>query len=139
MSERQLHLEVVRLLRRAGILFLHPANGGKRLKSEAFMLSLMGLQAGVPDLLVLSPLPRRSTVRGVAIELKSPTGRVSPEQDRWMRALRSAGWIAVVCRSVEDVETLLAEVGLVERKPAPSPVPHGLDGAEAPHATPEID
>ena len=139
MTERALHFATVRRLRRLGVLFLHPANGGKRLISEAVALSQMGVQAGVPDLLILTPLPRRPAARGLAIELKGPRGRVSPEQHRWLACLRSAGWLAEVCSSIDQVNALLAETGLSDGEPGPAPVAHGLDAAEAPDAAPEID
>ena len=37
-----------------------------------------------------------------SIEVKTPTGRVSPEQRQWLEAVQTAGGIAGVARSVED-------------------------------------
>ena len=37
-----------------------------------------------------------------SIEVKTPTGRVKPEQQQWMDAVQAAGGIAGVARSVED-------------------------------------
>ena len=37
-----------------------------------------------------------------SIEVKTPIGRVKPEQQQWLDAVRSAGGIAGVARSVED-------------------------------------
>jgi hypothetical protein len=37
-----------------------------------------------------------------SIEVKTPTGRVKPEQQQWLDAVQSAGGIAGVARSVED-------------------------------------
>jgi hypothetical protein len=42
-----------------------------------------------------------------SIEVKTPTGRISPEQRQWMEAVQSAGGIAGVARSVADAEALL--------------------------------
>jgi hypothetical protein len=44
----------------------------------------------------------------VAIEVKAPTGRLTPDQDRFLAAVRSAGGLAGVARSLTDVEELLA-------------------------------
>jgi len=41
-----------------------------------------------------------------SIEVKTPTGRVRPEQRQWMEAVQAAGGIAGVARSVEDAERL---------------------------------
>jgi len=37
-----------------------------------------------------------------SIEVKTPTGRVKPEQQAWLDAVQAAGGIAGVARSVED-------------------------------------
>ena len=42
-----------------------------------------------------------------SIEVKSPTGRVRPEQQQWIDAVQAAGGIAGVARSVEDAQSLL--------------------------------
>ena len=42
-----------------------------------------------------------------SIEVKTPTGRVQPEQKQWLEAVQAAGGIAGIARSVEDAETLL--------------------------------
>jgi hypothetical protein len=38
----------------------------------------------------------------VSIEVKTPTGRLRPEQQQWLDAVQAAGGIAGVARSVED-------------------------------------
>jgi hypothetical protein len=43
-----------------------------------------------------------------SIEVKTPTGRVKPEQQQWLDAVQAAGGIAGVARSVEDAQALLA-------------------------------
>ena len=42
----------------------------------------------------------------LSIEVKTPTGRVRPEQQQWLDAVQAAGGIAGVARSVEDAERL---------------------------------
>jgi hypothetical protein len=37
-----------------------------------------------------------------SIEVKTPTGRIGPEQRAWMETVQAAGGIAGVARSVED-------------------------------------
>jgi hypothetical protein len=46
----------------------------------------------------------------LSIEVKTPTGRIRPEQQQWLDAVQAAGGIAGVARSVEDAETLLRDV-----------------------------
>jgi hypothetical protein len=42
-----------------------------------------------------------------SIEVKTPTGRLRPEQRQWLEAVQAAGGIAGVARSVEDAQALL--------------------------------
>jgi len=41
-----------------------------------------------------------------SIEVKTPIGRISPEQQAWLQAVQAAGGIAGIARSVEDAEGL---------------------------------
>jgi hypothetical protein len=41
-----------------------------------------------------------------SIEVKTPTGRLRPEQQQWLDAVQAAGGIAGVARSVEDAQRL---------------------------------
>jgi hypothetical protein len=45
--------------------------------------------------------------RTLAIEVKSATGRVSPDQAAFLESIASAGGIAGVCRSIDDAAALL--------------------------------
>jgi hypothetical protein len=42
-----------------------------------------------------------------SIEVKTPTGKVQPEQQQWLEAVQAAGGIAGIARSVEDAKALL--------------------------------
>ena len=44
----------------------------------------------------------------ISVEVKTPTGRMRPEQKQWLEAVQAAGGIAGVARSVADAEVLLA-------------------------------
>ena len=43
-----------------------------------------------------------------SIEVKTPAGRLRPEQQQWLDAVQAAGGIAGIARSVEDAQRLLA-------------------------------
>ena len=45
----------------------------------------------------------------LSIEVKTPTGRLRPEQQQWMDAVQAAGGIAGVARSVEDALRIVTE------------------------------
>ena len=42
----------------------------------------------------------------LSIEVKTPTGRLRPEQQQWLDAVQAAGGIAGVARSVKDAQRL---------------------------------
>lgn len=87
----------------------HPANGGKRSKGEAGKLKAMGVKKGVPDILL--PLPWRG-YSGLAVELKSQKGVLTPEQVDWLEQAGKGGYLTAVCRDLEcfiaAVKTFLA-------------------------------
>jgi hypothetical protein len=43
-----------------------------------------------------------------SIEVKTPTGRVRPEQQAWLETVQQAGGIAIIARSVPDAELALS-------------------------------
>ncbi len=76
-------------------------------------LVTFGLARGSADLIgwrtiVVTPdmVGRRLAVF-TSIEIKTPTGRLQPEQQAWINAVEGAGGIAGVARSVGDAITLL--------------------------------
>ena len=42
-----------------------------------------------------------------SIEVKTPTGRVRPEQQQWLKAVQAAGGVAGIARSVEDAQAII--------------------------------
>lgn len=74
-----------------------------------------GLARGSADLIgwrtiVVTPemVGRRLAVF-TSIEVKTPTGRLTPAQHNWQAAVRSAGGIAGVARSVTDALAILKD------------------------------
>lgn len=45
-----------------------------------------------------------------SIEVKTPTGRIAPAQQHWLQAVRSAGGIAGIARSVADAHQIVANL-----------------------------
>ena len=80
-------------------LFFAVPNGGHRSKRTAGEMKAEGVKRGVPD--YLFPVPRGGFT-GLAIELKTETGRPSPEQRAWLEDLRAHGWQAELCRGWEQ-------------------------------------
>jgi hypothetical protein len=82
---------------------MHVPNGGTRPKGEAGKLKEMGTKAGAPDFI----LPHsRGTWSGLAIALKSASGRLSYAQMVWLRGLNAEGYLVSVCRSLESFESV---------------------------------
>ena len=51
----------------------------------------------------------------LSIEVKTPTGRIRPEQQQWLEKIQAAGGIAGVARSVEDALRIVTEQGVAGR------------------------
>jgi len=45
----------------------------------------------------------------LSIEVKTPTGRLRPEQQQWLEVVQAAGGIAGVARSVDDALRIVTE------------------------------
>lgn len=90
----------------------HVPNGEKRDKATAAKLHRMGARAGMPDLLF--PLLRYDDTgnvwwSGLAIELKTATGHVRPDQERWLTHLAQQGWKTEIVRDWTAAARLILE------------------------------
>lgn len=90
-----------------GLLFAVP-NGGGRSKIEAGKLKAEGVVAGVSDLILLKP---NRNYHALCIEMKKPgsAGRQSDRQKAWQQKVTDAGYLYVVCRSVEEFMTVVTQ------------------------------
>jgi VRR-NUC domain len=88
LTEAQIHKAVVAHLARRGVpglVYVHPANGGFRLDTEAAILQGMGVRAGAADLLLWHD------GKAFALELKAERGKVSPPQKAFLEDMANAG------------------------------------------------
>lgn len=91
----------------------HCPNGGSRNPREAARFKGMGVRPGVPDIML--PCPGHSIngqywFDGLAIELKSKTGRLTGEQSMWLGRLKDeCGWRTEVCRTFDEAKAVLCE------------------------------
>lgn len=94
-------------------------NGGGRSKAEAAILKGEGVLAGTPDLLI--PV-MRGGYGGCWIELKTETGRLSPEQKERIAYLQREGYLVQVIRTLEDFMELVNAYlsNSLSRTPPPS-------------------
>lgn len=81
----------------ADLVFAIP-NGGKRDAKTAMILKNMGVRPGVPDVMIAVP---RKKYHGLFVELKKVGGRTSGDQERVISALRTQGFMVVVCEGLE--------------------------------------
>lgn len=76
-------------------------NGGARHKAVAGKMQAEGTEKGVPDICVAWPNYTWEKL-GMYIEMKRRGGRISPEQNDWHSRLRRAGYMVVICYSVDE-------------------------------------
>lgn len=79
-------------------------NGGMRNIFEMQELKRQGLTNGVCDIFICIP---NGDCHGLFIELKSKTGKVSPEQAEFIGRVIEAGYAAIVCYSFEEAQIAL--------------------------------
>ncbi len=64
------------------------------------------LPLGWPDIFFAAP----RTGKACAVEVKTPSGKLSDEQIEKISSMRKAGWVVEVVRSLADVQAFLASV-----------------------------
>lgn len=95
-----------------GILWCHVPNEGEHKVQYRRKQRILGVRAGVPDILIFDPPPARPEHRGVALELKRKEGgRLTPRQRWWLRELEARGWYAAVCYGIEEALRTLEALG----------------------------
>lgn len=98
-SEAEEQAAVIQYCDLRHIPVFHIPNGGSRNKAEAARFKAQGVRPGVPDLFV--PVPKGGYA-GLFIEMKTPQGRVSEAQKRWLSRLKQNGYCTRVCRSFDE-------------------------------------
>lgn len=112
-TEHALHVAVAHYLRVAlkppAVWTSLDAGAGKMNPVSAARRKARGVQRGWPDVLVIAQVGGNGGPRTVVVglELKTKTGRLSPEQRDVMQAFADNGAWYVLCRSVEEVEAAL--------------------------------
>jgi hypothetical protein len=87
-------------------LLFHPPNGGKMPQGAAGKMVGLGMRQGVPDLLLPA---RRQGTTGLALELKSPKGRLRPTQAWWLGRFEAEGWAIGVAWTFSEARTILED------------------------------
>lgn len=81
------------------LLLHHSPNGGKRNAREAARFKAMGTKAGFPDLFLYYP---SKGFHGLALEMKTGTGKQTDNQKLWERKLIENGYSYRLVRSIEE-------------------------------------
>ena len=116
-NENDLQLEVVKLLRKSGLLF-SCSHTKEMLDTDTKRIDAKknGYTVGMPDIMVYSA---KNTFSGMAIELKNTwgTGELSTQQKKVMTELEANNWLIIVSNDlVQIAETiLLYKNNLIER------------------------
>jgi hypothetical protein len=106
--EHDIQVRLIKLLYKVSPKPLFSATtGGVRLALHtAKKMKDAGYSRGIPDLLIFEP---RGNYVGLAIEVKTSTGRASKEQKIWVKQLQERGWRAEIGRGYEDCAGLIKE------------------------------
>ena len=102
MREQDIQRLIMLALSEAGCLIFR--NNVGVLKNAAGIPIKFGLCVGSSDLIGLTP-----TGRFLAVEIKTSKGRATPEQLRFIEAVRARGGIAGIARSPAEALALLAQ------------------------------
>lgn len=98
-------LQAIRLAAGKAGVTLHRNNIGAYKDPKGYYIKYGVCNPGGSDL--IGWRTRHGIAQFVAIEVKSDTGKATPEQLNFINTVISAGGIAGVCRSVEDFLNLL--------------------------------
>lgn len=108
MSEYEIHVQIVAELRAAGRLFFHVPNEIKVAPQYRAKLKRLGVSAGVPDLIIVTP---NRCGRPSALELKSERGGLKAHQREWLERLGACGWSAACTHGLEEARAQLRAWG----------------------------
>lgn len=113
-KERDIVNAILTLLRAHGIAAWRTGVGAYRASYQGRERFVRLGEKGMADIVGIRPTwgcsqtcPMRDIGRFIAIEVKTPTGRVRPEQLAFLQTVTRAGGVGFVARSVDEViETL---------------------------------
>lgn len=120
MREQEIQRQVMLALSEAGCLAWRCNTGtgwqGKMLHQAQGQVTLgdcrplhAGLTKGGADLIGVAP-----GGRFLAVEIKTPSGRVSRDQEKFLLAVNRAGGLGFVARSADDALDALRQAGLIQ-------------------------
>lgn len=100
-DEFVLQQQVVATLRSWGMVVFSIPNERNAGVSDAARMRSTGLTKGAPDLVVL-----KDNARCIFLELKTPRGKRSPEQEAFAETIQRLGFEYRLVRGIKDIEGL---------------------------------
>jgi len=128
MSEHEIQNAIMEWLHQHGIYAVRVNSGRAIVKGKGRMYAIAGAPAGTPDII--------ACVSGVfvGIEVKTETGKMSPEQHEAARNIESAGGRCYTVRSLDDVKRITGYIYECEN----AQTNHSLDGGTVVNATEDV-
>lgn len=123
MKEKEIQRAVADFLNQANITYTHVANEGKSLSvvkskigDNAYFsileeLKQQGVKKGVPDVLIFESPPNFADKKGLALELKTKSGRLTEPQEKWLHKLTEIGWLCAYTEGLDQAWNVLEKAG----------------------------
>ncbi|WP_238785471.1 VRR-NUC domain-containing protein [Blattabacterium cuenoti] len=107
-KEQLLHNSVCNYLdyKYPDIFYFHPHNEGNRSFYERFLIKVMRLRPGMPDLLI--PMPNKG-MTGMALEFKIKPNKLTKNQIKVINILNSYNWSVNTCYCFDQAKTYIDE------------------------------
>lgn len=98
-------------LRAHKIKFLHIPNEGRRHPLEGLAQKALGLNPSASDYLITSRVPAYPGARGVFLEMKSLTGKLTDGQREFLRSMSDEGYITTSCHGGDEAIKFMQSLG----------------------------
>ena len=108
-KEYQLQKAVCQYLDLRGVLYCASLGGQYQVHfSQRVKAKATGYKKGFPDLFIYEIAKIDDNVyAGLAIELKTKTGRPTKEQVEWIKQLQKRGYMASICKGIDEALELI--------------------------------
>ena len=108
-KEYQLQKAVCKYLDLKGVLYCGSLGGQYQVHfSQRIKAKATGYKKGFPDLFIYEIAKIDNTIyAGLAIELKTKTGRPTAEQIEWIKQLQKRGYMASICKGIDEALELI--------------------------------
>ena len=112
MKEYQLQKAVCKYLDLQGYLYCSTMGGQyQKYHSQRNKAKATGYKKGIPDIIIYEPIKKYESENeywhGLAIELKTKTGRPTAEQVEWIKQLQKRGYMASICKGIDEALELI--------------------------------